>query len=288
MAIPKRVLITGARGLLGTPTTALFAAAKGVEVSALGHHGLDITDETAVRQHVDAFSPDLVINCAAFTKVDACEEESELADRVNGHGAGIVAAAAAAHGARLIHISTDYVFDGQATRPYREDHPTGDPRALCAYGRSKLLGEQRVAANHSSAIIVRTAWVYGEDGPCFPRTILRLAGERPLLRVVSDQTGSPTYAQDLAGALFELAHTDVRGVFHVTNAEQCTWFEFAREIVRQAGLSTPVEPISTEDYPLPARRPKYSVLDNGQYVTTVGRPLRPWREALGAYIKRVT
>lgn len=288
MAIPKRVLITGARGLLGTPTTTLFRAAQGVEVSAVGHLEFDITDEAAVRRHVDAFRPDLVINCAAFTKVDACEEQHALADRVNGYGAGIVAAAAAAHGARLIHVSTDYVFDGQATRPYREDHPTGNPRALCAYGRSKLLGEQRVAAAHPAAIIVRTAWVYGEDGPCFPRTILRLAGERPLLRVVSDQTGSPTYARDLAGALFELARTNAQGVFHVTNAGQCTWFEFAREIVMQAGLGTPVEPIATEDYPLPARRPKYSVLDNGRYVTTAGRPLRPWREALSEYLRRAS
>lgn len=280
----SKVLITGANGLLGTPTAALFRAQPHVAVSALGRAELDITDEAAVRRHFAEFRPDLVINCAAFTKVDACEEQHELADRVNGHGAGIIAAAASENGARLIHISTDYVFDGRSTRPYTEDEPTGSAEELCAYGRSKLLGEQLVRERHPSPMIVRTAWVYGEHGPCFPKTMVRLAQERPLLRIVSDQSGSPTYAKDLAWALLMLAMQPENGIFHVTNGEQCTWYEFACEIVRLSGYSVRVEPIRTEEYPLPARRPAYSVLENRRFSTITGKALRTWREAIAEYM----
>lgn len=278
------MLITGANGLLGTPTAALFRAQSHVDVAALGRAELDITDEAEVGRHFIHFRPDLVINCAAFTKVDACEEQHELADRVNGHGAGIIAAAAAEYDARLIHISTDYVFDGRATRPYAEDHMTGPAETLCAYGRSKLLGEQLVRARHPSPMIVRTAWVYGEDGPCFPKTMVRLAQERPLLRVVSDQSGSPTYAKDLASALVRLAMQPEHGIFHVTNSEHCTWYEFACEIVRLSGFSARVEPIRTDEYPLPARRPAYSVLDNTRFCAITGKALRTWREAIAEYM----
>lgn len=281
----QRVLITGARGLLGTPTARMFAALEGVNVLAAGHGELDITNHNDVRSCLEVFRPDLVINCAAFTKVDACESESDRAERVNGHGAGIVAEAAAAVNARLIHISTDYVFDGASTQPYRAEAPPAPAELLCAYGRSKLLGERLVQTKHPSPLIVRTAWVYGEDGPCFPRTILRLAAERPELRVVSDQTGSPTYAADLAGALVALAQRGATGIVHVTNGGQCTWYEFACEIVRLAGMTTKVIPIATEEYPLPARRPKYSVLDNQKYVEIAGAPLRSRREAIAAFMR---
>lgn len=282
---PSTVLITGASGLLGTPLTATFRHDPKYKTIPFDHSQLDIADRDAVLRSFVTHTPALVINCAAFTKVDACEQQHELADRVNGHGAGNVAEAAAAIQARLIHISTDYVFDGCATHPYAEDHPTGRAEDLCAYGRSKLLGEQLVRKAHPSPLIVRTAWVYGEDGPCFPRTMLRLAKERPVLRVVNDQTGSPTYADDLAMALYNLAQQKETGTFHVTNGDQCTWFEFACEIVRLSGHSTPVEPIRTEDYPLPARRPKYSVLDNRRFVEAIGRPLRSWREAIAAHVR---
>jgi len=280
-----RVLITGAGGLLGSPLARRFALDPAWQTIALDKGGLEITDGNAVERVTRREMPSLIINCAAYTKVDACEQEKELAQRVNGEGAGIVAAAAANIGARLIHISTDYVFDGTSALPYREDQPPAPADSLCWYGRSKLLGEQAVTRRHRSPLIVRTAWVFGEDGPCFPKTILRLAKERPELRVVNDQVGSPTYAKDLADAIYRLAHSPkIAGVMHVTNSDICTWYDFAREILRVAGIGTPVRPISTAEFPTPAKRPAFSVLDNRRFVQTVGAPLRSWREAVAEFL----
>ena len=285
MSETSRVLITGAGGLLGRPLARRFALDKAWQTVALDRAGLDITDAEAVGHVVDREKPGLIINCAAFTKVDACEQEKELAQRVNGEGAGIVAAAAAKIGARLIHISTDYVFDGTSALPYREDQPPAPPEMLCWYGRSKLLGEQAVTGRHPSPLIVRTAWVFGEDGPCFPKTILRLAKERPELRVVNDQVGSPTYARDLADAIYRLAQlSEATGIMHATNSDICTWYDFAREILRVAGIGTPVRPVSTAEFPTPAKRPAFSVLDNRRFVQTVGAPLRSWREAIADFL----
>lgn len=281
----KKVLITGAAGLLGTPTARAFSGCGAWCVTALARADLDITDDAAVQAAMERFRPDLVINCAAYTKVDACEANEAHAARVNGEGAGFVAARAAQIGARLIHISTDYVFDGRDTEPYSEEHAPGNPGDLCAYGRSKLLGERQVQSFCPSATIVRTAWLYGEDGPCFPKTILRLAKERPSLRVVNDQVGAPTYAKDLAEALLRLAAVDRPGVYHVTNAGRCSWYEFACRLLGSAGLSTPVEPITTEDFPLPARRPAFSVLDNTRFNRDVGPPLRPWHDAIVDFMR---
>jgi dTDP-4-dehydrorhamnose reductase len=217
--------------------------------------------------------------------VDACEEKKALAQRVNGEGAGIVAKAAAKIGARLIHLSTDYVFDGCATKPYQPDDAPGRPEHLSAYGQSKLLGELRVQAVHPDALIVRTAWVYGPYGPCFPKTILNLAREKSELRVVNDQTGTPTYTLDLARAILRLAETDARGIIHVTNSGQCTWFELACDLVRLAGLAVRVVPVTTQEFPRPAQRPKYSVLENSRYIQLTGAPMRPWREALADYMR---
>lgn len=283
---PARVLITGARGLLGTPTTALFRADEGVEVLAVDLPELDITDEPSLARRFREFGPDLVINCAAYTQVDACEQNEELARRVNGLGAGIVAVAAAFCEARLIHISTDYVFEGDAQSPYAEDHPAGRMERLSAYGRSKLIGEQLVQLCHDEALIVRTAWLYGPDGPGFPAAILRKAREEGRLRVVNDQIGSPTYAPDLAAALHTLARLPVGGIMHLTNSGRCSWHEFACEIVQLAGLDVPVEPVATAEFPRPANRPAYSVLDNGRYIAATGGPLRHWREAVTEYISR--
>ena len=281
-------MIAGARGLLGTPTTAAFRRDGGAEVLAVDLPEMDITDAAAVSGCMEAFGPDLVINCAAYTQVDACEQNEGLASKVNGVGAGIMAKAAADHGARMIHISTDYVFEGDARTPYREDHPTGRAEKLSAYGRSKLLGEQLVRENHPGALIVRTAWLYGPNGPGFPNAILRRAQEDGKLRVVNDQRGSPTYAPDLAEALRQLGRLDVGGIMHVTNSGECTWYEFAGEIVWLAGLDVPVQPVTTAEFPRPAKRPAYSVLDNRRFVETVGRPLRPWQEAIREFITKGT
>lgn len=285
MSESSRVLITGAGGLLGRPLARRFALDRAWHTIALDRAGLNITDAEAVGHVVEREKPGLIINCAAFTKVDACEQEKELAQRVNGEGAGIVAAAAAKIGARLIHISTDYVFDGTSALPYREDQPPAPPEMLCWYGRSKLLGEQAVTSRHPSSLIVRTAWVFGEDGPCFPKTILRLAKERPELRVVNDQVGSPTYAKDLADAIYRLGQLpEATGMMHVTNSDICTWYDFAREILRVAGLDTPIRPVSTKEFPTPAKRPAFSVLDNRRFVLMAGAPLRSWREAVGEFL----
>jgi len=282
---PHRVIVIGSNGLLGTPTAARFAADADIDVLALDLPDIDITDADQVSARMDDFKPELVINCAAYTAVDACEENEETACRVNGIGAGIVARAAAARSARMIHISTDYVFEGDATVPYPEDHPTAPPEELSAYGRSKLLGEQEVRRLHAGALIVRTAWLYGPDGPGFPQAILRRAREVDELRVVDDQTGSPTYAPDLAAAMYKLAHLDIDGIVHVTNSGQCTWYDFACEILRLAAIDIPVTPVTTSKFPRPAKRPAYSVLDNRRYVAAVGGPLRSWREAVAEYVE---
>lgn len=279
--------MTGAAGLVGMPTTAALRAA-GAQVVAMSRAALDICDADAVARAMDAARPSVVVNCAAFTKVDDCESRVDEAMRINADGAGLLARQAARVGARFIHLSTDYVFDGRGSRPYREDDVVAPMEALSAYGRSKLAGEQAVMAAHPEALIIRTAWVYGPNGPGFPNAILRAAREKPRLKVVNDQTGSPTYAPDLAQAIVELSARGATGFVHVTNDQTCTWFEFASEIVRLAGLETPVDPCTTAEFPRPARRPAYSVLDNSKYVALVGRPLRPWREAIAAFIQTLS
>lgn len=280
----EMIVIAGGRGLVGTPTAEAFRRA-GYDVRALDRAAMDICDEAAVARRLDDDRPGIVVNCAAFTKVDDCETQLDHAMRINADGAGILARQAARTDAAFIHLSTDYVFDGRGTRPYREDDPTASMDALSAYGRSKLAGEQAVLSNHPAPLIIRTAWVYGPHGPGFPNAILRGAREKPRLKVVNDQTGSPTYAPDLAGAIVSLARRNTTGFVHVTNMGTCTWFEFAREIVRLSGLTTPVEPCTTAEFPRPARRPAYSVLDNSRYVSLVGRPLRPWREAITDFMR---
>lgn len=287
MKSDQPIIITGAAGLVGTPTVEAFRRA-GHEVLALDRARLDICDEAAVESILTDARPALVVNCAAYAKVDDCETHVDDAMRINGVGAGLLARQAARVGAGFIHLSTDYVFDGRGTRPYREDDAPAPAETLSAYGRSKLAGERAVIAEYPEPLIVRTAWVYGLNGPGFPNAILRGAREKPRLKVVNDQTGSPTYAPDLAQAIVELAARDARGFVHVTNDGTCTWYEFAKEIVRLAGLATPVDPCKTDEFPRPARRPAYSVLDNTRYASLVGRPLRPWREAIAEFVSSMT
>jgi len=284
--LPQRILVTGAHGLLGTAVCRLLRGLPGVELDAADLPELDITRWDGLQARLQRTRPELVINCAAYTAVDACETDEAAAVRVNATGAGLVARAAAEANARLIHLSTDYVFSGSASTPYREDQPPGPPEQLTAYGRSKLLGEREVLSAHPAAVIVRTAWLYGPDGPGFPQAILRKAVQEGRLRVVNDQRGSPTYAPDLAAALVTLAgHPEAEGVFHITNAGECTWHDFAVELVRRAGLDVPVIPVTTAEFPRPARRPAYSVLDNRRYNELAGRPLRAWREAAAEFLR---
>jgi dTDP-4-dehydrorhamnose reductase len=248
-------------------------------VVALARADLDITDAGAVRAAVRDVRPEVIVNCAAWTDVDGAEAAEAAATAVNGDGAGHLAAAAAEAGAHIVHVSTDYVFPGDATEPYREDAPTG-PRS--AYGRSKLAGERAVAAAapHAHAI-VRTAWLFGPHGPNFVDTMLRLARERPELNVVDDQLGCPTYAGHLAGALVQIARARTQGVLHVAGGGACTWYELACATFARAGIDVTVHPCTTAAFPRPAARPAYSVLGS----TRRDAPALPaWQDGLAAHL----
>jgi len=271
-----RILITGAAGMLGFDLVAIAPA----HTSALSRDQLDITDEQAVRDAIARIQPDVVINCAAWTDVDGAEGAFDDALEVNGRGAGLVAGAAAAAGAWTVHVSSDYVFDGSKASAYVESDAVGP---ISAYGRSKLAGEEAVAAAAPDAhTIVRSSWLFGVGGPCFPKTIVKLASEREVLRVVDDQVGCPTYTGDLAVALLELAASRVPGVVHVAAGDSCSWFEFATAIVAAAGESCTVEPCATSEFPRPARRPANSVLvtERGPEVPA----LPSWRQGLEAFM----
>ncbi len=257
----------------------VVAAAASHEVVAFARAELDITDADAVRAAVRDVRPDAVVNCAAWTAVDGAETAEAEATAINGDGAGHVAAAAAEAGAFTVHVSTDYVFAGDASAPYLEADPTG-PRT--AYGRSKLAGEVAVAdAAPDAHAIVRTAWVFGPHGRNFVDTMLRLGAERDELSVVSDQIGCPTYTGHLARALVSIAESRPNGVLHVAGGGQCSWYDLARATFERAGMPVTVHPIGTADYPLPAPRPAFSVLGS----TRADAPTLPsWQEGLAAHL----
>ena len=257
------------------------AAAGGHELAALAHGELDITDQRAVADAVARARPDVVLNCAAWTDVDGAESSPDAADAVNGTGAGVVAEAAAAGGAWTIHVSSDYVFDGEKREPYVESDSAAP---LSAYGRSKLAGEHAVAAAAPDAhTIVRSSWLFGAGGKSFPKTILKLASERDELTVVEDQVGCPTFTGHLAGAIVSLCEREVPGVVHVAASGQCSWFELAAEICAQAGLRCRVTPGRTADLGRPAPRPAYSVLrsERGEQVPR----LADWHEGLADFLQ---
>ena len=274
-----RIIVTGAGGQLGSDLVRL-AAQRGWDVYGYGREELDITDLEAVRERVAAIRPDAILHSAAYTKVDLAEQEIDLAYRVNALGTRNIAVAAEQAGARLCYISTDYVFDGTSKVPYREYDPTNP---LSVYGKTKLAGERLAASLSSRYFIVRTAWVYGKHGSNFVKTMLRLASEQRELRVVHDQIGSPTYTVDLAEFLLELVQTEKYGLYHATNTGSCSWYEFARAIFEEAGVEVQVHPVSTAEFPRPAPRPHYSVLDHMAIRTNGLRDLRHWREGLRAY-----
>ena len=275
-----RILVTGAGGMLGHDVI-VAARAAGHEPIALARAQLDIADPTAIDAAIASAAPGAVINCAAYTAVDRAEDEVAAALAVNGTGAGHLAAAAARAGAWTIHVSTDYVFDGDKREPYLESDPVNP---LSSYGRSKLDGEQAVAREAPDAhTTVRAAWLFGAHGACFPRTMLRLAGDRDRLNVVDDQVGCPTFTGHLAPALVALAEQPQGGILHVAAAGQCSWWEFARAIIAAAGADCTVEPIPSEQYPTPAPRPAYSVLRSER-----GAPELPsWQAGLDQYMNLI-
>lgn len=279
-----KALVTGANGQLGR---ALIASAPaGIAVIGLDRAALDIGDGPAVSQAVREHEPSLIINAAAYTAVDKAEGEGDTAARINQHGAAHLAQAARETGARLVHVSTDFVFDGNASLPYRPDAATAP---LSVYGRTKRDGETAALASDADALIVRTAWVYSANSANFMETMLRLMAERDSLGVVADQVGTPTHAASLAPALWTLAQSPARGVLHWTDAGVASWYDFAvaiREEAMAAGLpirASEIRPITTADYPTPARRPAFSLLDKGDAWAITGTA-RHWREELRAAI----
>ena len=274
-----RWLITGAGGMLGRDLVAALERA-GHDVTGLAHRDLDVTDEAAVHAALRQHQPEIVVNCAAWTRVDDAEKHEEEALAVNGHGAAHVAAACADSGARLVQISSDYVFSGDTQRPYTE---TDDARPRTAYGRAKLAGEQAVLRRlPRTGYVVRTAWLYGAYGPNFVRTIIRLERERPTIDVVDDQLGQPTWTVDLARGIIALDRSRAApGIYHASSAGSVTWFGLAREIFTLLGADPArVKPITTAEYPSPASRPACSVLGHDAWSTAQIAPLPDWQTAL--------
>jgi len=275
-----KVLVTGAGGMLAQAVVPALERA-GHEAIALGRVELDVTDAARVRAAVVDAAPDWVCHLAAFTDVDGCESRPEHALRVNGEGAGYVAAAARDAGAAVLSISSDYVFAGDDPRPRRETDAVGP---VSAYGRSKLAGEEAVRAANPRHVIVRTAWLYGHGGRNFVDTIRERALAGTPLAVVDDQRGSPTWTADLATALLALMETAASGTLHATNAGDCTWHEFACEICAQLGARVDVARRTSADLARPAKRPAYSVLDTSRLRQLLGRELPHWRDALARYV----
>jgi dTDP-4-dehydrorhamnose reductase len=270
------MLITGANGQLGQELAEILPG-RGHEVVALSRGELDIADSVSVERAAEIHSPELVVNAAAYTNVDGCETETETAYVVNGLGPRNLAQTCERLGCELLHVSTNYVFDGWSERPYE---PFDIPNPISAYGRSKLAGEEYVKHLSSRWYVVRSAGVYGR-GHNFVRTMLRVAKERDVLKVKGDEFISPTYARDLAEGIAELIETGHYGLYHLTNSGSCSWYEFSCEIFSLSGVEVKVVPIPTSEYPLPAARPANGVL------SALGSPsLRHWREALADYLEK--
>jgi dTDP-4-dehydrorhamnose reductase len=285
-----KVLITGATGQVGRALLKSVPA----EMDAVGvtRAELDIGDEHAVMSSIQSHRPDVIINTAAYTAVDRAESEPQLAERANSFGPRHLGVAAAATGSRLLHLSTDFVFDGTGSRPYATDAPTNP---LSVYGRTKLAGERAVRhALPDKSVVIRTAWVYAAEGSNFVRTMLRLMAAKGSVRVVADQVGSPTAADSLAGVIWAIvARSDLSGIYHWTDMGVASWYDFAVAIAEESAVlgilpaEVRVDPIATEEYPTPARRPAYSVLDKRSLLAQLSVPARHWRSSLRTVLKEI-
>ncbi|MHB9095769.1 MAG: dTDP-4-dehydrorhamnose reductase [Eubacteriales bacterium] len=278
------ILIAGANGMLGHALTA--ALSQQHSITGLDLPDLDITNSSMVKSTMSSLQPDLLINAAAYTDVDGCESNVDLAFAVNAAGTRNLAVVCSELNIPLVHISTDYIFNGTGTSPYKE----GDtPNPQSVYGKSKLLGEQNVRELTNKHYIIRTSWLYGDNGKNFVATMLRLGQERDEIGVVNDQVGSPTYTVDLAGAISELIMEPAYGTYHITNSGICSWYDFTLEIFKQAGIEgVNVKPITTDELNRPAPRPRNSVLDNYIWRQKGKLPLRHYKEALRDYLRLLT
>lgn len=280
----KRILVTGVNGQLGQSLKALVNASP--DFIFAGRAEMDLSLLSALEEKLEFYHPDIIVNCAAYTAVDKAEEEEELALTVNALAPEIMAKYCRKHQSGLIHLSTDYVFDGTQSRPYLETDPVSP---LNAYGRTKLHGERKVLNAYPDAVIIRTSWVHSPYGNNFVKTMLRLMDTRDSIKVVSDQKGTPTYAHDLAGAILHIIQSNqwIPGIYHFSNAGETTWFDFALEIKKLAGKQTEVHPITTEEYPVKALRPKYSVLNKSKIRNHFGIPIPGWQEGLKNCLKEL-
>lgn len=270
-----KVLITGANGQLGKDMVAIFGQHH--EVYGFGRQQLDITSQEQCENVVSQIQPDVIVHAAAYTAVDLAESEEEQAYRVNASGSRNIAVAAEKVGAKVCYISTDYVFDGTSEVPYKEYDNT-NPQSV--YGKSKRAGELLIQSLSSRFFIVRTSWVFGLHGQNFVKTMLKLGQEKDSLKVVHDQLGSPTYTWDLSRFILELVETECYGIYHASNQGVCSWYEFAKAIFEKSGSSIVVSPCSTEEFPRPAPRPKFSVMDSMAIRANGLTELRSWKEAL--------
>ena len=277
-----KILITGSNGMLAHDL--INALQERHDLILTTSKTLDITDKKQTIDYIRDKKPDLVINSAAYTDVDGCEENQDLAYSVNGEGVRNLALACRDIDCPLVHISTDYVFDGSATKPIRED---GEIGPISVYGKSKLEGEEAIQEILDKYFIIRTAWLYGINGRNFPKTMLELAENHPEITVVYDEVGTPTYTPDLAEGISQLIETDYYGIYHLTNSGSCSWCEFARYIFEIAGKDVKVIPVTASEFARPAPRPSYSVLDNTNWIERGFKPLRSYKDAIKEYIELI-
>lgn len=275
-----KILVTGAKGQLGYDLCRILSDRQ-IEHRGVDIADFDITDRSAVAAYLEEYRPDAVIHCSAFTAVDRAEDEAELCTRVNAEGPANIAAVAASIGAKMMYISTDYVFPGTGDRFYT---PDDEPGALSVYGKTKRMGEEAVIAASERHFIVRISWVFGINGNNFIKTMLRLAETKTELNVVCDQIGSPTYTYDLAKLLCDMIVTEKYGIYHATNEGICSWAEFAQEIMKQAGKSTVIHPIPTSEYPTKASRPLNSRMSKDKLEEAGFARLPHWKDALTRFL----
>ena len=282
-----KILVTGSNGQLGSELQDLAAAFPQFELLFFTRESFPINDADRADKIFEELRPQFLVNCAAYTAVDKAESENELASEINGIAVGQLAFLCKKYDARFIHISTDYVFNGNKTEPWKEDDAT-DP--VNAYGASKLLGEYKAAKNNPESIIIRTSWVYSSHGKNFVKTMMRLMREKESISVVNDQWGSPTYAADLAEAIMKIVASDewLPGIYHYSNEGVINWYQFACEIKKLTGSACSVHPIPTEQFPTPAKRPGYSVMDKSKIKQAYSLSLKDWRESLQICIQKLT
>ena len=284
--VKKKIIVTGSSGQLGSELKELSRNDQRFDFLFLSRDQLEITNESSVKNILEAHRPQFLINCAAYTAVDKAETEKQLADEINGTAVGNLAKHCGALQIKFLHLSTDYVYNGEGRNPLKETDLV-DP--INYYGRSKLMGERLAFRNNPQTIIIRTSWVYSYYGHNFVKTMIRLMKEREFINVVNDQYGSPTYALDLAEAILEIIGSGrwTSGIYNFSNEGIISWFDFAIEIKRQLGFSCKINPISTSEFPTAAKRPAWSVLDNSKIQQTYGIKLKPWHESLQRCIERL-